>query len=209
MRVTAAAELFHLTGDAAYRSFFDAHYADQASTDNGHQPIISGYFETGASFDIQRGMVTYALTSGATASVVTAIKASLEEGIRRQPYGQRDNDPYKCFMWDGHYTWGSNGMKAQWAMLALWGQKLAVNPAMSAAYQNLAEEYQHYYQRSKSSWVDLPHSSTVIRCGQTCHQRISRVVSSRKPMGEKSCPWNIAGRPQPILPTRCVLQGCD
>jgi hypothetical protein len=154
MRVTAAAELFRLTGDSKYRTFFDNHYNHSSTSDGGHQPIISGYFETGGSFDMQRGMVTYALTPGATAGVVAAIKASLEEGIRRQPYGQRGNDPYKCFMWDGHYTWSSNGMKVHWAMLPIWGAKLQVNPGMTDTYQRLAEEYVHYYHgRNPLGWT--------------------------------------------------------
>ena len=49
-----------------------------------------------------------------------------------QTLGQRNNDPYKCFMWDGHYTWSSNGLKVQWAMLPLWGAKLGVNASMTS-----------------------------------------------------------------------------
>ncbi len=156
MRITAAAELFRLTGNARYQTFFDTYYADSSTKDGNHQPISSGYFETGASFSIQRGMVTYTLTTGATPTVVSKIKASLEEGIQRQTFGQRNNDPYKCFMWNGHYTWSSNGLKAQWAMLALWGVKLQVNPAMTSTYQALAEEYLHYYHgRNPLGWTYL------------------------------------------------------
>lgn len=158
-RVAAAAELFRLTGDTSYRNYFDANYDGSTSADTGHHPIKNGYFETGVSFSLQRGMVTYALTNGASASVVSAIHASLEEGISRQTLGQQNSDPYKCFMWDGHYTWGSNALKAQWAMLAIWGAKLGVNPTMSATYQRLAEEYVHYYfGRNPLSWSYITQS---------------------------------------------------
>ena len=154
MRVAAAAELFRLTGESAYQQYFDIHYDGSTSTDSGHHPIRSGYFETGASFSLQRGLVTYALTPGATPSIVSIIKASLEAGIARQPLGQQDNDPYKCFMWDGHYTWSSNAMKAQWVMLPIWGVKLQTNPSMTDTYLRLAEEYVHYYHgRNPLGWT--------------------------------------------------------
>lgn len=156
MRIAAAAALFRLTGASHYRDFVDMHHADPNAADGGHQPIIRGYFETGASMDLQRGLVTYALSEGATEQVVTTIKASLEQGIRQQPWDRRHEDPYKCFMWDGHYTWSSNGMKAHWAMLPLWGVKLGVNVAMSDSYQRLAEEYLHYYHgRNPLGWTYL------------------------------------------------------
>ena len=158
-RISAAAELFRLTGNTSYRDYFDANYDGSTSTDTGHHPIKDGYFETGGSFSLQRGMITYALTNGATASVVAAIKASLETGIEWQTLGQQNNDPYKCFMWDGHYTWSSNGLKVQWAMLPLWATKLRVNSAMTATYESLAEEYLHYYfGRNPLSWSYITQS---------------------------------------------------
>jgi len=77
LRVAAAAELYHLTGNTTYRTYFDAHYNDPATAESwGHQPITSGYFETGASGTLQRAMVSYCLAPGATASIATTIKGS-------------------------------------------------------------------------------------------------------------------------------------
>lgn len=154
LRVLAAAELFRLTGDAAYRDWFDQYHAHPSTSDSSHNPIINGYFESGGSFDLQRAMITYCQSAGATPSITAAIRQSLDEGVRRQTYGQRHNDPYKCFMWDGHYTWSSNGLKAQWAMIALWAAKLQTNPGMTGTYLALAEEYLHYYHgRNPLGWT--------------------------------------------------------
>ncbi|MFP4466671.1 MAG: glycoside hydrolase family 9 protein [Candidatus Goldiibacteriota bacterium] len=144
-RLMAAAELFRLTGESQYQTYFDSNYDSAILTDGTHHPISSGYFETGNSVHTQRAMLSYAVDPAAAGSVVTEIKDSLDEGIRNQAYGQRNNNPYKCFMWDGHYTWGSNGMMAQWANMALWGALLDVNPSMTDAYMDIAEEYVHYY----------------------------------------------------------------
>jgi len=159
-RVWAAAELFRLTGGAAYKTYFDNNYNNANTEDGGHQPILDGYFETGASSLIQRGMVSYCLATGATAAVVNAIKTSLNQGVQNQAYGQRNNDPYKCYNWDGHYGWGSNAQKAEWAIDCLWAVKLNVNAGMSATYQKLAEEYLHYYHgRNPLSWCYLTQSN--------------------------------------------------
>jgi len=162
-RVAAAAELFHLTGDTKYRNYVDANYNSSATQESwGHQPILSGYFETGGSNIIQRGLVSYCLAPGATTSVVNAIKTSLNQGIQNQTYGQRNSDAYKAFIWDGHYTWGSNQAKGEWANLALWGVKLNVNPSLSSAYQAAAEEYLHYFHgRNPLSWSYLTQSNSA------------------------------------------------
>lgn len=159
-RLAAAAELWHLTGTIKYKTYVDANYNSAATTDGGwHQPIINGYFETGASNVTQRGLVSYCAAPGATAAVVTAIKTSLNQGIQNQGYGQRANDPYKAYMYDGHYTWGSNQAKAEWGDLELWGNKLNVNAGLAAAYNAVAEEYLHYFHgRNPLSWCYLTQS---------------------------------------------------
>jgi hypothetical protein len=55
------------------------------------------------------------------------------------------DDPYRAFMWDGHYTWGSNQLKSQWANLLTYAIRLNVNPANNATYREVAEEYLHYF----------------------------------------------------------------
>ncbi len=159
-RVAAAAELWHLTGDTKYRTYVDNNYNNPNTTDGGwHQPIINGYFETGASSIIQRGLVSYCLAPNSTSSVVNAIKTSLNQGIQNQAYGQRNADAYKAYMWDGHYCWGSNSMKGEWADMVLWGLKLNVNSSLETEYRKIAEEYLHYYHgRNPLSWCYLTQS---------------------------------------------------
>ncbi|PKL91438.1 MAG: hypothetical protein CVV21_07590 [Candidatus Goldiibacteriota bacterium HGW-Goldbacteria-1] len=142
-RIMSAAELYRLTGDTDYRTYIDDHYDDPPST-GVHNPITSGYFETSGSYEIQRGLISYCLVPGATSSVVTAVKNSINQGIQNQAYGQRNNDPYKSYTWDGHHCWGSNGIKSEWGNLCVFGNKLNVNAGLSAAYLKTGEEYLHY-----------------------------------------------------------------
>jgi len=142
-RIMSAAELYRLTGDTNYRTYIDDHYDDTPTT-GVHHPIASGYFETSGSYEIQRGLMSYCMAPGATAAVVTAVKNSINQGIQNQAYGQRNNDPYKSYTWDGHHCWGSNGIKSEWGNLCVFGNKLNVNAGLSAVYLKTGEEYLHY-----------------------------------------------------------------
>jgi hypothetical protein len=145
LRLLAAAELFHLTGNATYRTYFDSNYNSAALTENGHHPILNNYFETGGSQTGQRAMVSYALAPGATGSVVTAIRTSARNGANNYPVNNYLSDLYRSFMWDGHYTWGSNQIKAQWGINALYAIKIGANPATDATWWAVASEYLHYF----------------------------------------------------------------
>jgi len=144
LRFMAAAELYRLTGDSTYKEYCDANY-NNPNTGDWHQPIINNYFETGASGTMQRGLISYCMAPGATLSVVNAIKTSLQNGIEWNITSRINNCPYKAHMWQGHYCWGSNAMKAGWANMCLYGAYLNVNPSMTSKYLETAEEYLHYY----------------------------------------------------------------
>ena len=143
-RIAAAAELFHLTGITKFRDFVDRFYARHAPRGkDDHHPITKGYFETGTSHELQMGLVSYALAPGATPKTAAAIRKSLAAGTDRvMEYA--DADPYLAHMWDGHYCWGSNAMKVNWASLPLWAVRLGVSPTMAVAYRARAAEYLHY-----------------------------------------------------------------
>lgn len=145
LRFMAAAELYRATGTAAYRTYCDSNYNNANTTDGTHQPILNNYFETGASSTIQRGLVSYCFAPGATVATVNAIKTSIRNGIEWNITSNNNNCPYKAFMWSGHYTWGSNAMKAGWANIVQFGIVLNVNAAQLANYWTVAEEYLHYY----------------------------------------------------------------
>jgi hypothetical protein len=159
-RLFAAAELYKTTGNAIYRTYFDANYNSSALTDNGHNPISSGYFDTSSSWTSEMGMIVYASISGyaTNAAAVSAIKASLKAGIENNVVGSysSNTDPYRAYMWDGHYCWGSNQIKAQWGELPIFGIYLNVNPANNALYKECSEEYLHYFHgRNPLSYIYL------------------------------------------------------
>jgi hypothetical protein len=166
LRILAAAELFRATGGANYKSYFESNYNSAAAADNGHQPMLTNppRFDPTAATDLNRALVTYALSPGASAPIVTSIKNALRNvDLSWYIVGSYDTqaDPYRSFMWDGHYTWGSNSIKSEWANLLLYAIKLDVNPANNAKYRELAEEYLHYiHGRNPLSQVYLSNMGT-------------------------------------------------
>ena len=163
-RLFAAAELYKTTGNADYRDFFHANYDAPSIADNGHRPIASGSFDTSLSWITQAAMIVYASTAYTTdAGIVSAIKTSLQNGIEWNVVNNfnNGNDAYRAFMWDGHYCWGSNQLKAHWAFLPLAGIYLNVYPAHHTLYREIAEEYLHYFHgRNPVSIVYLTNMGT-------------------------------------------------
>jgi hypothetical protein len=54
------------------------------------------------------------------------------------------DDPYRAYMYDGHYTWGSNMAKCHWGDIPLLALHLGVNPQHDELYKEMAAEYLHY-----------------------------------------------------------------
>ena len=105
-KLDAAAQLFAATGDATYRTFFDANYT---------QLHLFSYSNYVAPWDVQGqdAALDYADATGATAATVTAIRNAYLTGAKSSGNlgaitGNRD--PYLAFMQD--YTWGSNAIKS-------------------------------------------------------------------------------------------------
>jgi hypothetical protein len=177
-RLFAAAELYKTTGSAACRTYFENNYNSAALTDNGHQPIINNYFDPSSSWTTQEGMIVYASTTGypTTPAVVSAIETSLKNGIENNVTGNYtgNSDPYRAYMWDGHYCWGSNQIKAQWAALPIFGIYLGVNPSNNALYRETAEEYLHYFHgRNPTSYIYLSNMGSKganLTAGKSCMQ---------------------------------------
>lgn len=148
LRILAAAELFKTTGNARYGTFFETNYADKDGTsDNGSQPFASNSFDPSRTQDLNQACYVYATAPGANPAVVSRIKETLRNSLESNlvPAYQKGDDPYRAYMWDGHYCWGSNQLKANWALLAVMAAQLNVNPAHTPLYRELAEEYLHYF----------------------------------------------------------------
>jgi endoglucanase len=148
LRILASAELWKTTGETPFKIYFEANYNNQAGTsENGHHPLAGSYprFDPSVATDLNRAFVVYATTAGANAAIVSAIRTSLANQIAiiENEYNSR-NDPYLAFMWDGHYSWGSNQLKNDWANLLHY--QVALNPTFPSVgvWRDIAEQHVHY-----------------------------------------------------------------
>ena len=129
----SAAELYKTTGTAAYKTYVESNYKAANTADNGFQPLLNStpYFDASLASDLNRAYVTYATTTGASPTIVTEIRNALKNNLDPNGFLQVANyngqaDPYRAFMWSGHYTWGSNQLKAQWATVLTFAIRLNV-----------------------------------------------------------------------------------
>ena len=137
-KLDAAAQLFAATGDATYRTFFDANYTQL------HLFSFSNYV---APWDVQGqdAALDYADATGATAATVTAIRNAYLAGAKSSGNlgaitGNRD--PYLAFMQD--YVWGSNSTKSHIGNMFAAVVSHRLDAASNADMTRAASRYVHY-----------------------------------------------------------------
>jgi len=163
-RVYAAAELFRTTGDAKFGDYVKKWAQDTGATsDNGIHPFLQNWIDPVSYNSLTQALYIYAKTPKADAALVTKIKdcfRSSAEMIRTNQGGSED--PYLAFMWGGHYYWGSNQVKGQWARILMMAADLNVNPGQTAAYRRQVADYYHFiHGRNPLGWCYLSNMNGV------------------------------------------------
>jgi endoglucanase len=147
LRVLAAAELWRTTGNATYKTYFEANYNAPGSYSGTSHPLYGGWphFDPTGFMELNRAFVTYAMTPGANPTIVALIKSSLYNMTSSIAgnYASSGRHAYRSYVWD--YFWGSNGVKSHWANVLQFAIKLNVGSASERTqYREIAEEYLHY-----------------------------------------------------------------
>lgn len=122
-RLAAAAYLFDLTGEAAYRDYLDSHLNDAGAAD----------------FYAATALLSYAALPGATPASVARIRGGYMADVAA--LAQVAHDPYRAYL--AAYTWGSNWTKSEYGLL--FAQRAALESGARAADDRaLAAGYIHY-----------------------------------------------------------------
>jgi len=137
-KLMAASFLFELTGDAAYKTYFDANYATS-------QLAASGYLDV---FDLENvdALLEYTKAAGATGSVVADIQSKFKGGFGSDnDLGAtlKNRDPYLGYLYV--YTWGSNQDKADQGNLLYDDVAFGVDASKNADATRAAERYVHWF----------------------------------------------------------------
>lgn len=141
LKLSAAAYLFALTGNAAYKTAFDANYP------NAH--LIQWSFAYPFESAYQDALLYYAFSAGATAATATAIKnayaGSMQNNSENLPSFTGNTDAYRAYLKTGDYTWGSNTTKGHKGSMYYSMVKYGLNAANATNYENASRGFVHYF----------------------------------------------------------------
>jgi hypothetical protein len=140
IQIQAAATLFAATGNAAYQTYFDGHYdLNSATTD------LSGYV---GPWDLARydALLTYATTTGATATAASLIKTQMLAGLNAGdnfPAFAGNEGSYGPYL--AQFVWGSNQTQASQGLLFTYVPVYDLDSTKSTAALTAAERHVHYF----------------------------------------------------------------
>jgi endoglucanase len=140
-RVAAAGYLFALTGNTAYRTFFDAQYTQL------HLLAWSYAYPFEAAY--QDALLYYTRVPAATPSVrntiLTTYRQSLQNGnTENLPAYLNQTDAYRAFLADRNYTWGSNETKSHQGSMFLTMNQYQLDTANRVQYRDAGLGFLHY-----------------------------------------------------------------
>ncbi|WP_461114675.1 glycoside hydrolase family 9 protein [Spirosoma jeollabukense] len=140
-RIAAAAFLYGLTGDASYRTFFDANYTQTH--------LIQWEFAYPFEATYQDALLYYTRLSGATISVKNAILSTYTASLKTNnsdnlPAYLNQSDAYRAFLKDDNYTWGSNETKAHQGTMFFSMNTYNQDAANKTNYRDAGMGFIHY-----------------------------------------------------------------
>lgn len=140
-RVAAAAFLFVLTGDTAYRTFFDANYSQVH--------LIQWSFAYPFEATYQDALLYYTRAAGATTAVKNAILSAYNGSLKTNntdnlPAYLNQSDAYRAFLKDGNYTWGSNETKSHQGNMFFTMNVYNQDTGNQTSYRDAAMGFVHY-----------------------------------------------------------------
>lgn len=141
-KVCAAIYLYALTGNASYKTFVDANYA------NVH--LLLWTFAYPFEGPEQDALLYYTKTPGATPAVKTAIinayVASMStNNADNLPAYTNKTDAYRAWLSNNNYTWNSNQTKSKQGNMFLSMNQYSLNAANANNYKNAASGFVHYF----------------------------------------------------------------
>ncbi len=138
-KMEAAVFLFDITGDTKYRQYFDSNYTDVH--------LYAWTYATPFETSNQETLLHYTTLAEATPSVVNNIKAKYASAMNgEEVFGSIDanKDPYRAYLKDQDYTWGSNSTKASKGIIYVDMVHYNINTAKDDDAMNAAEDFVHY-----------------------------------------------------------------
>ncbi len=134
--VEAAVYLYAATGEATYRDFVDANYKRLNNETGWWGPY---------QYSMTSALLYYARISGATASTASDVVNRKRGATNQDFYKWNDKDPYRAFMRNETYHWGSLMVRGVTGLLNYDLIQHQIDEANHPAYRQRAEELLHYF----------------------------------------------------------------
>jgi hypothetical protein len=139
LRIRAAVFLYDLTRQSAYRTYVESSYTMLLALSSGWW----GPYE----MPVQDALLYYATLPGVTASVATNIRNSKQGSINGGDWigaWNSGTDPYRAYVPDWAYHWGSNEPKCHWGILFAQQNIYGLNAGLASTYREAAAGFLHY-----------------------------------------------------------------
>ena len=140
-KVSAACFLYALTGQATYKSFFDANY--------NQIHLIQWSYAYCFEHTEQDILLYYTKIPGADVTISNAIKTNYNNSIRvnntdNLPSFTGQSDAYRSFLRDNNFTWGSNSTKSKQGEMFYNMLTYNLDAANQTNYRNAASGFIHH-----------------------------------------------------------------
>lgn len=140
-KICAAAYLFALTGNSAYKTFFDNNYTEMHMMQWSYvYPFEDPYHD---------GLLYYSQIPGATTSVKNAIRNTYTASVQTNnadnlPAFLNQTDAYRAYLSDQNTTWGSNQFRSTQANIFYRMNVYGLNTANATNYARAGESVVHW-----------------------------------------------------------------
>jgi len=139
LRIRAAVFLYALTREPVYRSYVESNYEGVAA--------VFGKWWDVYHTAVQDALLYFSTLPDVSPPVATKIREAKQISIGRDDYlgaWTSGRDPYRAFLVDDCYHWGSNAPKSNAGLLFAEHAGYRVDPAGAAVYRRAAAGYLHY-----------------------------------------------------------------
>jgi endoglucanase len=140
VKFTAAVYLWEATGNASYKTYAESNYTSMSP--------YSGTYWGPYGIGVQEAMLKYTTITGANSTVANNIRTNKTTDYANgdfytTPYNSA-TDPYRAYMPDWAYHWGSNQVKANAGNVNLNMIRYNISPSNNSKYKTIAEGYMHF-----------------------------------------------------------------
>lgn len=139
LRIRAAVYLYDLTREAVYRDYVESNCVNVVAISGKRWDVYHS--------ELQDTLLYFSTLQGVSPAIAAKIRESKQISIDGEDFlgaWNSGRDPYRAFIVDNSYHWGSNGPKSNAGRLFAEHAGYGLDPTRAAVYRRAAAGYLHY-----------------------------------------------------------------